>query len=101
MMKNLQLAGITCAGSVQFHKDLHADSAMKLFDFYEYVIENAFDGLESLLVRFFCRDNRFYACIDTVCRLNLMNLQSESITVDEIDDDCYTLSFYVEGGAGK
>jgi hypothetical protein len=57
MMKNLQLAGVNCASSVQFEKDLPADVAMKLFDFYEYVVENAFDGLSCLLARFFCRNN--------------------------------------------
>ena len=74
---------------------------MKLFDFYEYVIENAFDGLNFLFARFFSRDEKFYACIDAVCSFDLMFLQSENISVDRTDDDCYTLSFSVEGGDGR
>lgn len=101
IMKNLQLAGIHCACAVQFEKNLPAYAAMKLLDFYEYVLENAFDGLESLLVRFFRRGNSFYACIDAVCTLNLTVLRSDTIDVNISDENCYTLSLKVEGGVGK
>ena len=101
MMKNLQLAGITCAASVQFEKNLPADVAMKFFDFYEYVVENAFDGLSCLLARFFCRDGRFYACMDAVCSLNLKELETERVSVSRSDEYCYTLSVMLEGGGGK
>ena len=100
-MKNLQFAGVNCASSVQFEKDLPADVAMKLLDFYEYVVENAFDGLGYLLARFFYRDNSFFACIDAVCRLDLTTLQTEQISVSVSDENCYTLSLKVEGGNGK
>ena len=101
MMRNLQLAGITCAASVQFEKDLPADVAMKLFDFYEYVVENAFEGLSCLLARFFCRDDRFYACMDAVCSLDLTVLEAEGVSVSRSDENCYTLSLVLEGGGGK
>ena len=101
MMKNLQFAGVNCASSVQFEKDLPADVAMKLLDFYEYVVENAFDGLNYLLARFFYRDNSFYACIDAVCSLDLTTLQTEQISVSVSDENCYTLSFKVGGGDSK
>jgi len=101
MMKNLQLAGVNCACSVQFEKDLPAGTAMKLFDFYEYVVENAFDGLSCLLARFFCRDNDFYACMDAVCSKDLTTLQTEEVSVSRTDDNCYTLSLKLEGGAGR
>jgi len=101
MTKNLQLAGISCAASVQFEKDLPADVAMKLFDFYEYVVEHAFDGLHCLLARFFCRDGRFYACMDAVCSLDLTVLEAADISVSQSDDNCYTLSLTLEGGGGK
>jgi hypothetical protein len=74
---------------------------MKLFDFYEFVVENAFDGLSYLLARFFCRDNSFYACIDAVCSLDLSALQTEQISVSRSDDNCYTLSLKPEGGDGR
>ena len=98
MMKNLQLAGINCASSVQFEKDLPADVAMKLFDFYEFVVENAFDGLSDLLARFFCRDNDFYACLDARCSIDLMALQTEQILVSKSEENCYTISCKLEGG---
>ncbi len=98
MMKNLQLAGINCAFSVQFGKDLPADVAMKLFDFYEFVAENAFDGLSDLLARFFCRDNDYYACLDAKCSIDLTKLQTEQIAVSESEENCYTISFRLEGG---
>jgi hypothetical protein len=101
MMKNLQLAGIHCAGSVDFEGDLPTEVAMQMFDFYEYVVENAFEGLQSLLARFFYRDCSFYACIDTVCTLDLMVLQTGNIHVSMTDEDYYTLSFKLEGGDGK
>ena len=101
MMENLQLAGVNCASSVQFEKDLPAGVAMKLFDFYEYVVENAFDGLNYLLARFFYRDDCYYACIDAVCSLDLTALQTEEISVSESDENCYTLSIKLEGGVGK
>ena len=101
MIKNLQLAGIQCAGTVEFDIDLPTDVAMKLFDFYEYVVENAFDGLISLLARFFYRDNSFYACIDAVCSLDLTKLQNEQIFVSVSDKNCYTLSLKIEGGDGR
>jgi len=98
MMKNLQLAGINCASLVKFDKNIPADVAMKLFDFYEYVVENAFDGLSYLLARFFCRNNSFYACIDTVCSFDLTVLQTDTVSVSVSDENCYTLSFKIEGG---
>ena len=101
MMKNLQLAGVNCASMVQFEKDLPAGVAMKLFDFYEYVAENAFDGLNYLLARFFYRDNCYYACIDAVCSLDLTTLQTEEISVSKSGENCYTLSFKMEGGDGR
>lgn len=101
MMKNLQLAGVNCASSVQFEKDFPTGVAMKLFDFYEYVVENAFDGLGSLLARFFYRDNSYYACIDAVCSFDLTKLQTEQIVVSVADENCYTLSLKVGGGDGR
>jgi hypothetical protein len=101
MMKNLQLAGIHCAGIVDFEGDLPTEAVMQLFDFYEYVVENAFEGLRSLLARFFCRDGSFYACIDAVCSLDLTTLQSGSISVSRTDENYYTLAFKLEGGDGK
>jgi len=101
LMKNLQLAGVNCASLVQFEKDLPASVAMRLFDFYEYVVENAFDGLSDLLARFFYRDNCFYACIDAVCSLDLTALQTEEVSVSESSDNHYTISFKMGGGDGK
>lgn len=98
MMKNLQLAGVNCAASVQFGRDIPSDVAMKLFDFYEYVVEKAFDGLEYLLARFFCRDGSFYCCVDAVSKLDLIALQTETISVSVSDKNYYTLSFKAEGG---
>lgn len=101
MMKNLQLAGVNCASSVQFDKDLPTGVAMKLFDFYEYVVEHSFDGLENLLARFFYRENSYYACVDAVCSLDLTALRSDDISVSMSDENCYTLSFNMGGGDGK
>ena len=101
MVKNLQLAGIPCASSVQFGKDLPADVAMQLFDFYEYVVENTFDGLRYLLARFFCRDDCYYACVDAVCRLDLTTLGTENISVSRSDENCYTISLKVKGVASR
>jgi hypothetical protein len=74
---------------------------MRLFDFYEYVVENAFDGLTCLLARFFSRDNSFYACVDAVSSLNLTVLASDTVSVSVTDEGFYTLSFKTEGGTGK
>ena len=101
MMKNLQLAGVNCASSVQFDKDLPTGVAMKLFDFYEYVVEHSFDGLEYLLARFFYRENSYYACVDAVCSLDLTALRSDDISVSMSDENCYTLSFNMGGGDSK
>ena len=101
MMKNLQLAGVNCASSVQFEKDLPADVAMKLFDFYEYVVENAFDGLTYLLARFFSRDDSFYCCVDAVCSPDLTALATDTVSVSVTDENYYTLSFKAEGGDGR
>ena len=101
MTKNLQLAGIHCAGIVDFEGDLPTEAVMQLFDFYEYVVENAFEGLRSLLARFFCRDGSFYACMDAVCSLDLTTLQSSSISASRTDENYYTLAFKLEGGDGK
>jgi len=100
MMRRMQLAGIRCAASVEFGHDLPADTAMRLFDFYEYVVEQAFDGLDSLLGRFFCRDGHYYACVDAECSLDLTALRSETVAVSRTDDNGYILSFKVEGGRG-
>ena len=91
-------AGVECAASVIFGKDLPTEVAMKLFDFYEYIIESSIDGLSSLFARFFFRDKKFYACMDVVCSIDLTEYQSEDIFVDKTDDDCYTLSCSMEGG---
>lgn len=99
MMKNLELAGISCGCSVRFGSDIPADTAMQLVDFYEYVVENAFDGLTCLLARFFSRNGRFYACLDAVCTSDLTALETDAIRVSVSDENYYTLSFNPEGGA--
>ena len=101
MMKNLQIAGVSCAASVQFEKDIPSDVVMQLFDFYEYVVENAFDGLTYLLARFFSRDDSFYCCVDAVCSLDLTALATDTVSVSVTDENYYTLSFKAEGGDGK
>lgn len=101
MMKNLELAGISCACSVQLEEDIPSNIVMQFFDFYEYVVENTFDGLESLLARFFCRDNEFYACVDVVCSLDLAELKGDNITLSMSEKNCYTLSFKAKEGDGK
>lgn len=101
MMKNLQIVGVNCAASVQFDRDIPSDVVMRLFDFYEFVVENAFDGLTNLLARFFSRDGNFYCCVDAMCSLNLTALATDTVMVSVTDENCYTLSFKTEGGAGK
>jgi hypothetical protein len=101
MMKNLQIAGVSCAASVQFERDIPSNVVMQLFDFYEYVVENAFDGLTYLLARFFSRDDSFYCCVDAVCNLDLTVLATETVSVSVTDENYYTLSFKAEGGDGK
>lgn len=101
MMKNLQVTGVSCAASVQFEKDIPASVVLKLFDFYEYVVENTFDGLTYLLARFFSRDNSFYCCVDAMCSRDLTLLANDIVSVSETDENYYTLSFKVEGGDGR
>jgi hypothetical protein len=101
MMKNLKLAGVNCACSVKFDSTLPCDVVMKLLDFYEYVVEKSFDGLETLLARFFSRDGDFYCCVDAVCSLKLTELQSDKISVNITDENLYTLSFMISGGEGN
>ena len=74
---------------------------MRLFDFYEYVVENAFDGLRYLLARFFYRDDCFYDCVDAVCTLDLTSLGSENISVSRSDENCYTISLKMKGVASR
>lgn len=98
MMKNLQIAGVTCAASVQFDRDIPSEVVMQLFDFYEQVVENAFDGLTDLLARFFSRNGCFYCCVDAVCSLDLTALATDLVAVSVTDENYYTLSFKLEGG---
>ena len=98
MMKNLQIAGVNCAASVQFEQEIPSNIMMRLFDFYEYVVENTFDGLTSLLARFFRRDDDFYACVDAVCSKDLTALATDTVSVEVADDGSYTLSIKMEGG---
>ena len=101
MMKNLQIAGVSCASSVQFERDIPSDVVMQLFDFYEYVVENAFDGLTYLLARFFNRDNSFYCCVDAVCSLDMTAFATDTVSVSVTDENYYTFSFKAEGGDDK
>jgi hypothetical protein len=101
MMKNLQIAGVSCASSVQFERDIPSDVVMQLFDFYEYVVENAFDGLTYLLARFFSRDSSFYCCVDAVCSLDLTAFATDTVSVSVTDENYYTFSFKAEGGDDK
>lgn len=101
MMRSLKLTGVSCAASVQLDNDVSSDVMMQLFDFYEYVVENAIDGLASLLARFFSRDGSFYCCVDAVCSLDLTALATDTVSVSVTEDNYYTLSFRTEGGNGK
>lgn len=101
MMKNLQLAGVKCAASVEFERSVSSDVIMQLFDFYEHVVETAFDGLSYLLARFFSRDGDFYCCVDAVCSIDLTALASETVSVSVTDENYYTLSFKAQGGEGR
>lgn len=100
IMRNLRLAGICCGCTVQLEGQLPAAAVMEMLDFFEYVVESAFDGLESLLVRFFCRGTRLYVCMDAGCALDLSALASDRITVSCTEENGYTLSYSTEGGDG-
>ena len=41
-----------------------------------------------------------YACMDAVCTLDLTALRSEQIEVNVSEENCYTLSLRLKGGAG-
>lgn len=99
MMKNMHLAGIQCAAMVQLDRPMPAGAVMELFDFYEAVVEYAFDGLESLMARFFLRDGCYYGCVDAVCTIDLRELASSRVAVSLEEENCYTLSMRIEGGA--
>ena len=101
MMKNLQIAGVNCAASVQLDGEIPSGIVMQLFDFYEYVVENALDGLTYLLARFFRRENDYICCVDAVCSIDLTELASDMVSVSITEEGYYTLSFKSEGGAGK
>ena len=101
MMKNLQLAGVKCAASVEFESGVSSDIIMQLFDFYEHVVETAFDGLSYLLARFFSRDGDFYCCVDAMCSIDLTTLASEIVSVSVTDENYYTLSFKSQGGEDR
>ncbi|MBR6534986.1 MAG: hypothetical protein IKT65_05350 [Clostridia bacterium] len=101
MITNLRIAGVNCAASVMCDTNIPSDVAMQLFDFYEYVVEYAFDGLSSLLVRFFNRETSFYCCVDAVCSLDLTHIATDTVSVSITDDGFYTLSFKTEWRAAK
>ena len=90
-----------CAASVEFESSVSSDVIMQLFDFYEHVVETAFDGLSYLLARFFGRDGDFYCCVDAVCSIDLTALASETVSVSVTDENYYTLSFKAQGGEGR
>ena len=98
MMKNLQIAGVSCAASIQLSGEIPSNIVMQLFDFYEYVLENTFDGLTYLLARFFTRENDYICCVDVVCNFDLTALASDRISVSIAEEGYYTLSFKTEGG---
>lgn len=98
MIRNLQLTGVTCASSVELDRDIPAETVMELLDFYEYVVEGAFDGLQSLLARFFNRGSSFYCCVDAVCSFDLSGFAGDGVMVSIAEEDHYTLAFRTEGG---
>lgn len=101
MMKNLQIAGVNCAASVQLDGEIPSNIVMQLFDFYEYVVENAFDGLTYLLARFFRRENDYICCVDAVSGCDLTLLASDRVSVSITEEGYYMLSFKAEGGTDK
>jgi hypothetical protein len=101
MMKNLQIVGVSCAASVELKREIPADVIIRLFDFYEQVVESSFDGLSYLLARFFSRDGEFYCCVDAVCSLDLTVLATDAVSVSVTDENYYTLSFKTKGGIVK
>ena len=68
---------------------------------FESVVEYAFDGLDSLLARFFYRAGRYYCCVDVTCSLDLTGFRSDHVSVSQSDENCYTLALSIEGGDGK
>ena len=61
---NLKLYGVRCSFYIKTGGDVPADAAMKIYDFFEDVTEKAFEGLRSMMLRIFVKQDRYFCCLD-------------------------------------
>ncbi len=89
MTENLQFVGIS-SGCFIRSGEIHAWAAADIFDFYEYVIETAFDCLESVMIRIYRKNTDLILNIESVSKDNLCNLIDRKYTITRIDDELST-----------
>ena len=92
-INDLKLVGIDSSYYLNIGNNINVDIATSVYDFYETVVEAAFDSLESLLIRVHRNKQMITASIDVICHMDLEALSDSRTNVSfDKDENVYTLT---------
>ncbi|MDY3920520.1 MAG: hypothetical protein SOZ59_16250 [Candidatus Limivivens sp.] len=100
-IRNLEINGVSACFSSDI-KEISSESAMKIYDFYEAVIEASMDSLSALAAALRQKGEELMLSISAECREDLKETASHYGAEAEQDfDGSWLLSFLVEGGGSR
>ncbi|MGO5541308.1 hypothetical protein ACTQWG_02125 [Blautia sp. HCP3S3_H10_1] len=112
-IRNLELSGVTagflmigennpCSLSQMTGKIISSETAMRIYDFSEAVIEESLESLSALFVTLKQENEKLVLSISAECEANLTKIAERYDAEAEQDfDDTWLLSFSVKGGENR
>ena len=100
-MRNLELNG-TAASFSSAVKEISSDTAMRIYDFYEAVIEESLDSLSALAATLKQKNEKLVFSISAECEADLgETARCHGAEAEQDFDGAWLLSFSAKGGEGR
>ena len=97
-IRNLELNGVYACFSADM-EEISGETAMRIYDFYEAVIEESLDSLSALAAALKQKKDKLVLSISAECEADLTKTAEDYGAEAELDfDGAWMLSFSVEGG---
>lgn len=98
-IRALKLCGVQSSFYTNSDKAVSSDTALKVYDFFELLIEKSIESLKSVLVRLLKIENALILCVDISCDYDFSYLADDYVKVILDETDFCSLQYRIlQGG---
>ena len=94
-LSNLELCGVSCGFHMEFAEPVAAVQIMKLYDFFEEVVERSLDSMSAVTVNIDKRTGILGIMVNTDADVDFSDLAGGSVTAEHDEDGEWQLSLYL------